>query len=498
MKEYAPISKSVKAAGLYSVLGILPSLVAVFTLPIYLQHLSVADYGALSLLLFYGNFFGMVASLQLNAGASVTYFDHARDPSILNQFKTTIFSAAVLISGFNFLLFSLIGHLFFDEFLSNSEVLFHREGLMVMGSAVFNQLLSIYLLYQRNAYKLRKFLSTSVASLFLTVAIQYYLIVEKQMGITGSVFGSLIASAMIVLFVVFYDYKLLNIRINKTMLTLTLKLAIPLIPLVFLEWFFSAGVRLFVEKLMTLEDVGKVSLLVTIMLVANKFFSSIWSGFSPELLGLLKNKDTSSLSRIRQLTWTYVRFGLLVLSGTLMIGCNLSFLTQNPKFLEVIPLVPLLSLALLPKMLTSIPTVKLMSEKKSKIISLIMTISTIVLVIGIVSTIPLFGLRGILFSFLIANMLNLLIRSWKSWQFSKAVLFTRSRLALIFNTSLAVVVILQVSFILNLSYGLFGLSQFILVLIYLGYISRTELFDAGCRIKSAVRSIWINSFQKTP
>ncbi len=488
-QKEAQFSKPVKAAILYAVLGMLPSMVSIFTLPIYLQHLSVADYGTLSLLLFFGNFFGMVACLQLNAGASVTYFDYNLAINDLKEFQSTIFTSVIVVSILNFILFAIVGKLFFSSFLTSSSVTFEKEGLIVMATAMLSQLQIIYLMYQRNAYQLKVCMRYSLASLSLGVAFQYFLIVERDMGVTGSVLGSLLSTSFIVGYLLLSQRHLINFKVNRSILKPTLRLSVPLIPLIFLEWFYSAGARLFVEKLMTLADVGRISLIITFMLVTNKLFNSIWSGFSPELFRMLKSEESVNYGRMHDIVSAHVRIGLLVISGTLMLGCNLALLTSNEKYLQIIPLLPLASLSMIPKMLTSVPSLKLMSEKKSKMILIIMSISTAILLVGFVLMVPHSGLMGILISFLIANLINFMIRSWKSWGFSKAVLFTHKQLYWIITVLGLIVITHQLRSISGLSYELFGLTQFIIVLIFLTFISRKELTLTLMRLRPALQTI---------
>lgn len=497
IQKKAKPSKPLQAAALYALLGMLPSMISIFTLPIYLRHLSVEDYGALSLLLFFGHLFGMVASLQLNAGASVTYFDYDQEASQLKQFKSTIFTFALLVSAVNFVVFSIVGPFFFDSFLSHSSVSFGKEGLIVMSTAMLSQLQIIYIMYQRNAYHLKVCLAYSLTSLFLGVGFQYFLIVERGMGVTGSVLGSLMATAIITIYLLLSNSHLITFRIDRSVLRPTLKLSLPLIPLIFLEWFFSAGARLFVEQMMTLADVGRISLIITFMLVTNKLFNSIWSGFSPELFRLLKSGESLVLERMAEMVSMHIRIGLLVISTTLLLGCNLTLITDNDKYLQIIPLLPLASLAMIPKMLTSVPTLKLMSEKKSKTVLSIMSGTTLILIIGFISMIPFFGLKGALLAFMAANLMNFLVRCWKSRSFCMSVLFTTNQLLWIGVVPALMLVVLQLRFLTGISYEYFGLIQFLVVFLFLLVVSKKELTLAFNQVKPLTQSFREKTFHKS-
>ena len=52
--------------------------------------------------------------------------------------------------------------------------------------------------------------------------------------------------------------------------------------------------------------------------------------------------------------------------------------------------------------------------------------------------------------------------------------------------------------LLSMPDELFGLLQFLLVLVYLGYVSKKELADAYARSKPAIQALWTSTFQKSP
>lgn len=409
--------KPIKAAGVFAILAFLPSAIGVFMLPIYLQHLKPSEYGTLALMAFFAGFYSIVSCLQLNAAAGINYFNYSNS-LWRGKYISSIFTAVVLLSFLSYLVFILIGVFFFQYFLESSTSHFFPEGVIVLTTAFLNQVCSIYFVFLKNEYQLKIFASYILAFVFFNLIFQYFFIVIQDLGVFGSIFGSFLARIIVSVYLVIKQQKLFDFRPNKKILEESLRFSLPLIPIVFINWFFTTGDRLFLERFMDLTEVGKYALLMGLLLIANQAFTALWSAFTPRLLICFGNLDNYNISVSQHLINWHIKIGLVVLVGTIMVGSNLSIITDNEKYISIAPLFSLGAVVMLPKMIQSIPTLLLMHAKQSVIILWCMLISMIVMMVGFFTLIPLFGIEGALFSLGMSNTTNLILQSFLSRRYS--------------------------------------------------------------------------------
>ncbi|MEM9325028.1 MAG: polysaccharide biosynthesis C-terminal domain-containing protein [Bacteroidota bacterium] len=440
-----------------------------------MKYLEVSDYGELSIIFFFGNLVGIVAALQLNAGASITFFKYDEHDDDLFRFKSTIFTTTILLCTVSAVLFGVTGRLFFSYFLEDSAVSFNREGLLILGSTLLNQVQIIYAVFLKNEYALKRHLLYSLTFLSLNVAFQYYCIVFANLGVTGSLLGSFVANLLVTCLIVGANRELIRWKVDKEAVTNTLKISLPLIPAVFMEWFFIAGSRLFVEELMTISYVAKVSLLGTFMLVTNKLISSIWSGFSPRILMLLKNTKSTHETEINRMVSLHIKLGLVVISATLMISLNLPLFQIRQAYWTMMPLFPVASLALLPKLLTSVPTLHLMQAGETRYATYSMAFSTVTLIVSFVLLIPKLGLLGVLIAFCLANLLNFLFRTYWCYKRVTHSFFQNKHLLWVMSAGGLIILLMLIGVDDQATLGLLGIIQFLGLSIFIAWSYKEEL-----------------------
>ncbi|MEM9549073.1 MAG: oligosaccharide flippase family protein [Bacteroidota bacterium] len=465
------VQKPIQAVILFPVLTILPAMAGIFLIPIYLKELSPKEYGILSLLNVLGSFYSTIAILQLNVAASISYFDYVQDQHKLKKYKSSLFSASFIIATSTFFLFTILGLLLFPYLTKTNEIPFVPLGMIVLLTQYLTQLKSIHFLFIKNEYRLLEFLTYSILLLVISIATQYYLIVVEKLGVLGSVSGQLMGNLIVTGIVLILQRKLFDAKPNIQYISSSLKLSIPFIPVTLMAWVFNAGDKILVERLTDLATVGSYAVLTSLLLLAENVFNSLINAFRPKIFESFNVLGKQEIENVGRLIRLYLLLALLVLSGVILIGSNLSLITQNLKYLSLVPLFTLGALTLIPRVVVRVYSLQLLYVKKTRLIAMITLISMAILILSLVLLVPVFGIAGALYSIGISNSIRFLM----FYHYAK-----REFPILNGFTKYALYVILGFVSILGLAYlsyqtGLYAIStygaiQFSAVAIYLVFI----------------------------
>ena len=359
-----PISKPLRAAGVFTLLSFLPSLLNVFLLPLYFNYLDASQFGILALLNIFGGIYSIIANLQLNSSVSVLYFNYSGDSVLKHNYVSVTFSSSLWISIAMLFLFSLTGNLWF-RYIIGLEIDFYPMGLMVLITSFSNQIISTFLKFSKNEYRLKEYFFYSIALIALSTSFQVFFIVIMKWDLFGSLLGSLIGNLMVAIILLIVNRSLITLKIDWRVLNESLRFSLPLIPFIALNWLMTVVDKIVLGRYCDTSVVGQYSVLISLLLFANQIFIALWNAFTPKiLLSLADNSDNLSLSKIF-VRW-HIFLGVIILSGTVLVGSNLNLITSNEKYLATIHLFSIGVLAMLPKLLKSILTLQLMHIKKKK------------------------------------------------------------------------------------------------------------------------------------
>lgn len=471
MTERKSVSKSFIAAAIYTIIGFVPSLIGIILLPVYLLYLDPYEFGILTMLGIFGAFYGLLSNLQLNVSAGVNYFDYYDDKRKLKKYVSSIFTASLIISLVTLVIFAVLGPAIFSLFVKSGVVTFFPYGIIVLGSGFLNQVSTLYFVFLKNEYRLKEFLSYSIAFISLNAFFQFYLIVIMEMGVLGSILGGFTSKLIVTMVLLIKQRNLFDFNPKMAWIQKSLKFALPFVPIVFINWFFTIGDRLFLEHFLNLQEVGRYSLLINLLLLSGIFFGALMTAFRPYLFTLFKDLKPTNLKTIQGLVKLFVRIGLFTLSGVILIGTNINLITSNSKYLSVIPLFSLGALIMLPRLLLSIPHLQLMFIKESKTIFWCSFISLAVSIIGFIVFIPLFQLKGALYALGISNLVNfILLYSRGQKRFELPLMKWQNGMSIFFIVTLVLTTYFMCNH-LGYSSGMYGLLQFTLVTLVVGLIS---------------------------
>jgi len=416
----------------FTALGFLGPATKIFLLPLYLKFLTPEDYGILSLV---GVFTAIVAVFTVVLSLLLLGCLLATGPKIFEW-------------------------LFVEE-----AVKFYPYGILAISTAFLSACTSIYFIYLKNKVLLKQYFLYSVASTFLVVLLQAYCIIQLQLGILGIFLGSLIPAMLIFLIIILTNRDLLVFRFKVDIILPSIKFALPLLPFSFLFVFEKQIDRLILERNMTLEEVGIYALLVGLLALINIALGALDNAIRPFLYQSLKDGGPTSFIKINQYFLIYLAVGFLSLSGIILVGCNLHWITDNLRFLKTQKYFTFGALAMIPLIYVRYVALLFVYNKKSFELTISTIFKTVMIVSLMLWLIPVYGIHGAIAATGISNLFNCFLFNFLIQ--SHPIPPIQNKLIIGLSFVFFLLIIIPNFYLASNHIGIYGIFQFLITLIYL-------------------------------
>jgi len=386
---------------LYSLVGILPSIVGFLLLPFFLTVIPAEQYGIYVLINSFSTILGVIMGLKLESAYRVFFFEQHDKKKYLGILFTSILMSSTLIS----LVTILFGDLLFKK-VFGADVKFFPYGLLAVINIFIGSINILYAIDCQNREKRKAYVWYALAASFLSISIQYLGIMVFKHGIL-SFFVAALITGVVQLGYILSTGKFTIIKIERSIINESLRYSLPLIPFLFLLTAEQQIDRFFLKKYHSLELLGIYALLLT----ASGFFSvlinSLDNALRPRLFQSLKMNDP--VYNVKQYQKIYVSIALVAVAGVVLLSYVLPHWIGNLKYLPLLKSIPLFAMSLIPLVYVRYYAVLFSYKKDSKNLIIIGLIKLIVLILVFRALVPAYGIDGVLLSLFIANLLNALL-----------------------------------------------------------------------------------------
>jgi O-antigen/teichoic acid export membrane protein len=383
---------------LYSLVGILPSIVGFLLLPFFLTVIPAEQYGIYVLINSFSTILGVIMGLKLESAYRVFFFEQNDKKKYLGILFTSILMSSTLIS----LVTILFGDLLFKK-VFGADVKFFPYGLLAVINILIGSINILYAIDCQNREKRKAYVWYALAASFLSISIQYLGIIVFKHGIL-SFFVAALITGVVQLGYILSTGKFTIIKIERSIINESLRYSLPLIPFLFLLTAEQQIDRFFLKKYHSLELLGIYALLLT----ASGFFSvlinSLDNALRPRLFQSLKMSDP--VHDIKYYQKIYVSIAMVAVTGVVLISYILPHWIGNLKYLPLLKSIPLFAMSMIPLVYVRYYAVLFSYKKDSKNLTIIGVVKLIVLILVFRAFVPAYGIDGILLSLFIANLLN--------------------------------------------------------------------------------------------
>jgi len=221
-------SRILKNTSMYMLIGLMPSFVGIFMLPVYTRYMAPTDYGIVSLVMALNSLVMCFMGLRLAGSLNRFYFDY--DEKDVDRFFSTILFSITAIN----LVLPLTLHIWGEGFVRiafpRSEVPYRPYFMIGLAIIFFNSYVNYFNLMLRVQERALTLLRVSLVNTVLGVVSGVYFVVYRGLGAEGAL-AALAAVASFQAFVLFLILRShVSVSFDRRMLKSALKYSLPIIP----------------------------------------------------------------------------------------------------------------------------------------------------------------------------------------------------------------------------------------------------------------------------
>lgn len=372
---------------IYALGDILPKALSLILFPILTSYLSLADYGIVNFVNTVVFFLSTIGFLCLNTYYLVYYY---RIGGEIEQRKL-LGNLSIFIIGLNLLIsISLFTIGFFLPSFFSSKINFYPYLALGVGTNFFNILSvlpsALYRVQERPLPLTILNVSRGVLTMLLTVI----LVVHYGFSALGVLWSTFSISALFGIIFLQLTIKNMTWNFDWQLIIRALRFSIPLIPGSVAYYFLSMADRLFIERYLTLSDLGTYSSASTLALITNIIAYGAYKAFEPHIFKIYGQADFAD---------RFLKIQNLFLFSILFVGMGLSIFSKEffqifsgRQYQSVYYYVPLIECGVVLSSFGMLYSTVVVARERTKINSLVIIAGGVISVLINVTMLPRIGL----------------------------------------------------------------------------------------------------------
>lgn len=329
---------------IYGLTSSLQNVLGFVLLPILTSYYSPAEFGVYSIIILASALASAIFFFGASSALGRFYYE---EDSI--EFRKKIISSALLITFLGAVLLIVLSILFrkpLSIWLFNGpEYSLHL--CLALSGAAFGFLLNIMTLVLRYEKQSKLFMILTILGVLLNFTITYTLLTQFNLSILAPIYGSLISSACMFIFLALRYSVNLTAKLNRIHLTQILYFGLQSSATGLLFYLLDWVDRLIIKDLLPMADVGIYSLGYRVAAVINVLlitpFALIWA---PIRMEYAKGKDNNIFMQKATSYFTIIGCGLILFA--VLYGVELTALVfNNQQFASAAKVFPIIMLSIL-------------------------------------------------------------------------------------------------------------------------------------------------------
>lgn len=331
-------NKLLKNSIIYAIGQVISQALNFFLLPIYTNKLGTEDYGKYATITSFTGFVSMFLILSIYSGFYRFYKECKGNNEQENKMINTALNFAYLMSFFIVILLIIIGK-------PISQLIFRFDNgykilCILIITSIISQISSIYTSKYSLEYKALKVSMINIIKYLIQAIFIILLVVYKNEGIIGILYGQLISNILIYLYLIIIEYKNYKFEICINMLRNMMICSVGLLPVNVSGWILQLSDRYFLSTYRDFEITGIYNLGYQFGMLINPIFITPFMGsFMPYAFETYKNDNAKENFKLFMRNYNVI--GCFIMICISIFAKSGIYLFANKNFLSAYSIVPM-------------------------------------------------------------------------------------------------------------------------------------------------------------
>lgn len=297
--------KLFRSASIYVLANIFNAAIPFLFIPLYTRYMSTEDYGVFSMFQLMVLFLVPIAGLSIHGAVARQYYE--KDSINISQYITNGLGVIFI----NTLMVGVILGLF-SSVLTDFTSLSIKWLLWSLVVTLGKYLLEITLVLYQVRKKAISFGVLLITQTLFNAVLTVFMVVYLEMGWTGAAYAQVISYALfgVVSLLLIYKWGFVEFKLNIGYVKHSIGFGAPLVPVAIGMVLMNMIDRIFIKKMVGIEDVGIYTVGYQIAMILGILVNSFNKAWVPWLFEKLKSGQNSL--KVKIVKFTYIYFGLLV------------------------------------------------------------------------------------------------------------------------------------------------------------------------------------------
>lgn len=356
---------------IYTGLSFLPATTQFLLLPVYMNHLSVSEFGVFQGMTIVQILVSTLIGLSLQSSVSRYYFSYRQDPVRLKVYLSSIFWFIGILSLITFALGLATGTFFFDVLYKSNSLDYFPYGFIAVTTGLLNAFIPMFLIIFRIIQHLKGFVAISLIAFLGNMIGQFLGMTYFHTNVEGLMWAKLGVAVILFLYLMFYVLKHYGVHLKKSFLKPSLYFALPLLPYGLLSWMYILSDNTLILRFLDDKFLGVYNFAVNLSAAVELLVVAVSQAIQPKIFEIYTATRKKAQEKYNQeLHFNYdllMNLTIFAIVGLIFVGQNLFLVIPKAEYEATAIYIPIMCIGFLFRVHQIVFTFPLFYQRKTKI-----------------------------------------------------------------------------------------------------------------------------------
>ncbi|MBT1705495.1 lipopolysaccharide biosynthesis protein [Chryseosolibacter indicus] len=406
------ISKNfIKNSVVYTISGTLPTASAIILLPFYVRNLSTSNFGILSIYLALALIIQIIVSFSFDTSIYIHYHEYKNNKALLKRFVSSAFTFILINGTILGALLLVVGDAVFRLIFRDQPFSFYPYGILALVTGVLQAILKVHSSFVQTQQQSQVYFWSNLFFFLLISVLTVLGFFFFPKSLIGPIAGRLLAALLVAGWAFLRIVNLYGIQFNYGVIKESFSFNFYSMIYQMLQWTMNYFDRILVSLFLPLSLVGIYGFVLSCLIVIEFVLNGLNNSFFPKVVAnVISQQVKQSSLEINRYYYGLTGITIILVTGSILFfPILLKLFVKKKEYLEAIPYISYASIIYLFRSIRLYFGIPFGALKYTKTLPVIYTIVSSVKAILIVLLVKNFELYGVIFSSLIAFVVEIFL-----------------------------------------------------------------------------------------